>query len=392
MDATSEDDLPSYGSSDCEHSCSSCCGHDVYVCAAGVAPPIAHLWSARGSAGELYQDRPELVRHLTDDQVNAVSAVARDPCRVFDYVQAQLKRWRVRKQVLAERVRVWRSQLCVSQLHVLGRFDPFLLQELLAEAGHVDWSYVDDLMSGFPISGVLSVGGVGIDVPGGLRCKSATPNTCLPSLRDLQSRCSEINRETIARARNRVPMTHEDWLLAEEVWKQTEKDIAEGRAGAPISLHEVDLSEVLLVDSFGIWEQHGDASTKKARTIRNFRANLVNNCALMTQKMVYDGFPQLLAALAIMAGELQGLAVPNSIVLGKTDFKSAFKTLPFPSNQSWMCWALVFQPMMSDWVVVPLWSHVFGNVGGVHWLVPYGPRAAEYFVVSVLPPLVFLCG
>ena len=116
---------------------------------------------------------------------NAVLAVAREPCRVFDYVQGAAQAMAGSKQVLAERVQVWRSQLCVSQLQVLGRFDPFLLQELLAEAGHVDWSYVVDLMSGFPISGVLNVGGVGIDVPGGLRCKSATPNTCLPSLRDL---------------------------------------------------------------------------------------------------------------------------------------------------------------------------------------------------------------
>ena len=46
--------------------------------------------------------------------------------------------------------------------------------------------------------------------------------------------------------------------------QKTLKDIDLGRAGPPVELDCVDLHQVLLVDCFGIWEQHGEAEQTKA--------------------------------------------------------------------------------------------------------------------------------
>ena len=98
------------------------------------------------------------------------------------------------------------------------------------------------------------------------------------------------------------------WLAAREVWEKTARDIELGRAGAPLELDEVDLSDVLLVEVFGFVEQHGESAQAQVRGIHNFRANRVNDCALMIQKLKYDGFDHMLSALRELSAVCTALA------------------------------------------------------------------------------------
>ena len=105
----------------------------------------------------------------------------------------------------------------------------------------------------------------------------------------------------------------------------------------------------------------------------------------MPQKLKYDGLPQLLGAMRAVVAESAGNA---GVTVGKEDFKSAFKTLPPKASHNWLCWALVFNPEEYDWVAVPLWSHVFGNLGGVTgWY--RTARAIQHVMLTVFCTTIF---
>ncbi|CAK0857956.1 unnamed protein product, partial [Prorocentrum cordatum] len=180
-----------------------------------------------------------------------------------------------------------------------------------------------------------------------------------PPLSDLKQRCAEINARTLGRAQRRASAADHGQTIVAEIWAQTAQDVDEGRAGPPVPLDRVDLNNVLLVDTFGIWGQHGDAASPKVRSIRNSRTNGVNEYAFMPQKLRHDDLHQMVAALRLLS-EGHGDAAP---AMGKADFKSAFKTLPPDSQHEWPCWALVSQPDTGAWMAAPLWTHVFGNLG-----------------------------
>eukprot|EP00959_Pyramimonas_sp_CCMP1952_P453826 9468898-Pyramimonas_sp.AAC.1 len=60
--------------------------------------------------------------------------MVKDPLAWHEQVQEALARWRARKQAGAERLLAWRASLPACQVGVLGRLDPFLMGEMLAEA------------------------------------------------------------------------------------------------------------------------------------------------------------------------------------------------------------------------------------------------------------------
>ena len=91
-----------------------------------------------------------------------------------------------------------------------------------------------------------------------------------------------------------------------------------------------------------------------------FKANQVNARAWLPSKMRYDSYDALQAA----AKELKRLW-PGELCLGKSDFKSAFKTLPVDEAQGWLCWALVFCPEAGRHVVAPIRSQEFESLGAV---------------------------
>ena len=198
--------------------------------------------------------------------------------------------------------------------------------------------------------------------------------------------------KTLSRARGRAPGTNDEWELCRHMWEQVERDIKTGRAGPPVDVRELDLDSILLVDSFGIWECHGENGCWKTRTIRDFLANFVNDYAWLPQRMKYDGYDSLQHALTTIKQRLEN--VGKSLVevsVGKADFKSAFKTLPPSDSQTWLCWALAFDPVSSCLKAVPLWSHVFGNIGSVAaWFRTVKAIQAILHVVFKLPILFYV--
>ena len=138
-----------------------------------------------------------------------------------------------------------------------------------------------------------------------------------------------------------------------------QQDIAFGRAGKPQKLEELDLDQILLVDTFGVWERHG-GSDWKVRLINNFRRNRVNEFSWVPAKLQQNGYSDLREAAAIFR-EHSTVALE----LGKADFKSALKTLPPSSSQDWLCQSLVFDPRERCHKVVSLRSQAFGSVGAV---------------------------
>ena len=88
----------------------------------------------------------------------------------------------------------------------------------------------------------------------------------------------------------------------------------------------------------------------------------MNDFAVLLERVHYDNFQELSAGLETFHSELTASV---SLSMGKSDFKSAFKTLPILEAHQWLCWALVWDPLERIHKAVPLFSHVFGNIGGV---------------------------
>ena len=326
--------------------------------------PLQHLQHQR----ELVDNPGEAADHtdiLSAAQTELLGALVTCPLEAYRRTNSALLYWRQRRTFHNEKLMKWKSSLPVEKQQVVGKLNPFLLEEMLDHAGHADKQFVTNLLEGFPVTGTVGVGGLGEDIPGGQRSRGRPGGTGPLPLEELRKQCAEMNEDTLRKARGRLPRCSEEWVLAEAVWNKTSKDIESGRAGAPCELHDVDLSRLLLVDCFGIWEQHGEAAEAKVRGIHNFRSNLVNDCAWLPQKFKYHGFMHMFAALQALAGVLAVQGSSGGLQMGKTDFRSAFKTLPAASDQSWLCWALVFNTDAKRLQAVPLWSQVFGSLGGV---------------------------
>ena len=252
--------------------------------------PLEHM--VRAAAG--YAHEAECEKPLTAEQIAALERLVDDPVGVFVRTGAALGMWKSFKVAHSAHVEAWRASLLECQKRVLGRLDPMALEGLLEEGQHADEHLLRDLIAGFPITGEVGVGGLGVDIPGGvLSGGRKSVHGPLP-LVELRARCQVINQSTLRRALRRAPRTDADHRVAREVWQKTQKDIELGRAGAPMELHKVNLNEVLLVEAFGILEQHGNSSQPSVRGIHNFRSNLVNDCAFMPQKLGYDGFDSII--------------------------------------------------------------------------------------------------
>jgi len=265
----------------------------------------------------------------------------------------------MRKRELREMNEKFRDNLSKESQGTVGKLDPFLLTEMLKASGHADTRYVEDLLCGFPIVGDLPSGGNGTPIPGGQRVHGRPGFGGSPPLQELKGKCLQINEATIRRACRKVPKTSRDLELARKTWEKVRKDIDENRAGNPIELESVALGECLLVDTFGVWERHA-GSDWKVRVINNFKSNTANDYAWMPSKLRYNGFSDLKEAAEKLKENWDG-----ALEMGKSDFRSAFKTLPPSHEQQWLCWALVYNPELERHQVVPLYCQAFGSLGGV---------------------------
>ena len=222
------------------------------VSAADISPttPSEHLNSQR----KWWENSaPTPANALSELQRHALSVLAEQPDASYWRTMQALEKWHKRKVTLAPRRDEWWYGLPESKKHVLGKLDPFLLDEMLVEAGHADTDFVEDLLKGFPLTGRVAIGGLGTDIPEGLRSRGRLGLAGLGSLQELQRNCAESNADTIARAWRRWPTAEDDVKLAEQVWLKTCRDIDAGRAGCPKDLGEVDLENICWssVSAFG---------------------------------------------------------------------------------------------------------------------------------------------
>ena len=152
--------------------------------------------------------------------------------------------WKRRAQELEGERRRLAKSLPKRMAATIGRLHIPLLRELCEAAGHEDLSLIDDLLHGFPITGPLDAGGVGVPVEGGKRTHGRPAHGAAPDVEMLRSRCQEINTRTLASA---VPDA-----CAKDVWQKTKAEETAGMVGALRQIHELDLSKVLLVRRFGV--------------------------------------------------------------------------------------------------------------------------------------------
>ena len=102
------------------------------------------------------------------------------------------------------------------------------------------------------------------------------------------------------------------------------------------------------------------ASQWKVRVINNFRANKVNSLAWVPSKIEYDNFEEMVEAMRVLKRY-----VPGKLTMGKSGFKSAFKTLPAHADQAWHCCCIVYNPEVGKHQAAPLLSQSFGSLGAV---------------------------
>ena len=129
---------------------------------------------------------------------------------MFWETEAELKRWLRFKLEHAPEAQSWRAELPASKRHVVGKLDLAVLQASLQEAGHPDADFLIDLINGFPITGVVGVGGLGTDVPGGLLSRGRRSTLGPLPMDQLRRRCEELNAAMLRKASSRRPKTSQD--------------------------------------------------------------------------------------------------------------------------------------------------------------------------------------
>ena len=301
---------------------------------------------------------------LTDRQYEVIDAMAEDPEEWVRQVLAAVERWSQEKVGHQVHLEAFRAKLTEDQRATTGKIDPFLLDKMIKASKHIDHQYAEDFLAGFPVSGVVDAKGTGTITEGGQLTHGRPAHGRVPVLDDLKSRCTEINERTIRMARSRIPRMRQNAKLAGDMWEKICLERSKGRISAPIEIEQFPMGEALLVDTFGVYEQHGIATEETLRVINNFKANEANGYAYMTEKLHYDGFPELKEAAARMSKK-QKAGIDECLRMGKADFKSAFKTLPPSKGHRWLCFSLVYNPEKEKLQVVQLFTQAFGSLGGV---------------------------
>ena len=317
--------------------------------------PLRHAEIAQ----QLPPPTPLTPRPLTPDQIGNLEMMASDPQAYMAKVSTALQYWAQRKEELRSVNVESVAKLPADKQATVGKIDLFLLNEMITRSNHTDTNYVPDMVAGFPVTGSIPDGGCGTPLQGGQRVHGQPGLGGPEPIDELRNRCLERNTATLKASQARLSGQHQDTQLLEATWAKFQQDVDKGYVGEPQELSSVNLSEILLVDSFGIWERHA-GSEWKTRVINNYRSNHVNSYSWVPSRIKYDDFTELMEAAKVLKNQVCG-----NLLLGKSDFKSAFKTLPIDSNQAWLSWCLVYNPVLQRHQVAPLKSQSFGSVGAV---------------------------
>ena len=264
---------------------------------------------------------------LTDRQYDVIDEMASDPDAWVHKVLHAVSHWSEEKVGHQIDLEAFHNSLTEDQKATAGKIDPFLLDQMVKTSRHVDHQYVKDFLAGFPVSGVVDAKGTRTSIEGGQLTHGRPAHGKMPVLDDLKSRCAEINERTLRMAQARIPKMRQEGKLAADMWEKIGLERSKGRISEPMNLDQFRMGEALLVDTFGVYEQHGQATEETLRVISNCKANEANGYASMTEKLHYDGFPELTEAAARLSKK-QKATIDGCLRMGKADFKSAFKMLP----------------------------------------------------------------
>ena len=121
--------------------------------------------------------KPAVKSVLTERQRGLIKEVSKDPLQTYRKTEKALTLWRKRKKELEEHNIGFKSRLDVDQMGTVGKLDPFLLSEMLKAADFVDEKYVEDLLIGFPVTGIVPCEGTGTPTPGGGERQRFQPNS-----------------------------------------------------------------------------------------------------------------------------------------------------------------------------------------------------------------------
>ena len=78
-------------------------------------------------------------------------------------------------------------------------------------------------------------------MPGGQRVHGQPGLGGPEPIAELAAKCMQVNQATLRSAQGKNPRTEADLELAKEAWQKMQKDIQNGHAGTPISVHQLDL-------------------------------------------------------------------------------------------------------------------------------------------------------
>ena len=117
-------------------------------------------------------------------------------------------------------------------------------------------------------------------------------------LEELRALCRETHHATIQAAKACVAKEKHDTDVVHKTWEKFQQDMSRGYIGELRDLSTLDLSQVLLVDSFGVWEKHA-ASQWEVRGINNLKANKFNIFAWVPSKVEYDHFEEMVEATRV---------------------------------------------------------------------------------------------
>ena len=280
--------------------------------------PLMHAqWAARQPLPKLFHPSP-----LTPNQLHLLRRMTEEPSVLKQEVTAKLQYWTARKQALTTANVGLKQNLPADKQSTLGCLGLFLLEEMLYATAHSDKSFVEDLAAGFAVTGAIENGPLGEPIPGGTRANRKPGMGGPPDMASLRSECRAINESTLRKARSRLQEEAFNPELAQEAWAKFQKYIDVGYADAPVELDQINLDEVLLVDSFPVLEQHAGMQPK-VWVINNYKSNRVNSFAWAPNRLRYNGFDDLKQATRVLKESWQG-----ELLLAKADFKSAFKTVP----------------------------------------------------------------
>ena len=292
---------------------------------------------------------------LDKDVVDIITALCRDPKGLERERDEAFVFWRRRAQELEAERRKFVARLPKRLRATVGKLHIPLLREMLLACGHEDIALIEDILKGFPVTGPMCAGGVGVQEAGGVRTHRKPAHDVVPDIQELKASCRERNQQTLQQAR---VDQH-----AGEIWEKSKEERKKGMLGHFIPLEDLDLDEVLLVHRFAV--EQTNARGRKIRCIDNFKANGVNSYAVAFESTRNDREDVISQCVLEMQRELHAAGRDGQVLAGVEDFVGAFKTVAPSEDQRFLMWCLLWDPQNERWVAAEMYTMPFGAMGGV---------------------------